>query len=244
MSLRTVAGEPMPPRPATEPEPTGWAVSTYSSTTARRMAARRSYTRSSIAGTRSYRVPRPAADLVSPPAGPRSGPGPPAAPRRGRRSAPGTPPAARRKASGRRRPGRGCPMADAPGTRPPGWNGSTAPRNGLGTAALVLGIIGFLLAVIVLGGLLGIVAIILGIVGLGRVRRGEATNRGSAIAGIVLGGLAVILTAILVIASATFISDNKEEFDDLGDCLDKATSPQDRDDCAEEFRDQIERSNQ
>src|ERR687894_36159 len=49
MSLRTVAGEPMPPRPATEPEPTGWAVSTYSSTTARRIAARRSYTRSSMA---------------------------------------------------------------------------------------------------------------------------------------------------------------------------------------------------
>ena len=135
-------------------------------------------------------------------------------------------------------------MSDLPGTRDPGWTASPAPRNGIGTAALVLGIIGFLLSIIVLGGLLGIVAIILGIVGLGRVRRGEATNRGSAIAGIVLGALAVILTAVLVIASATFISDNKEEFDDLGDCLDKATTEQDRDDCADEFRDQIEQNDQ
>jgi Domain of unknown function (DUF4190) len=135
-------------------------------------------------------------------------------------------------------------MSDVPGTRDPRWSGNPAPRNGIGTAALVLGVIGFLLAIIVLGGLLGIVAIILGIVGLSRVRRGEATNRGSAIAGIVLGALAVLLAGVLVVAGATFISDNKEEFDDLGDCLDKATTDQDRDDCADEFRDQIERNEQ
>jgi len=135
-------------------------------------------------------------------------------------------------------------MSDVPGTRDPSWTGSPPPRNGIGTAALVLGVIGFLLAIIVLGGLLGIVAIILGIVGLSRVRQGEATNRGSAIAGIVLGALAVLLAGVLVVAGATFISDNKEEFDDLGDCLDKATTDQDRDDCADEFRDQIERNEQ
>ena len=63
MSLRTVADDTLTPgASATWPDPTGWAVSMYSSTTARRMAALRS---SSIvgsivdgyAGTRCYRVP-------------------------------------------------------------------------------------------------------------------------------------------------------------------------------------------
>jgi hypothetical protein len=135
-------------------------------------------------------------------------------------------------------------MTDGPGTRDPGWTGSPAPRNGLGTAALVLGIVGFLLSIVVLGGLLGIVAVILGIVALGRVRRGEATNRGSAIAGIVLGALAVLLTGVLVVASATFISENKEEFDNLDDCLDEADSDSERDDCADEFQEQIEQNNE
>src|SRR5829696_9651983 len=125
MSLRTVAGEPMPPRPATEPEPTGWAVSTYSSTTARRMAARRSYTRSSIAGTRSYRVPRPAADLVSPLQGLVAGQGLP--PLLG--VVDDRPRVPRRRPAGKRPAGAGrvgaAPCRTAPGTRPPGWNGST-----------------------------------------------------------------------------------------------------------------------
>ena len=42
MSLRTVAEDTLAPRDATCDEPTGWAVSMYCSTTARRMAALRS----------------------------------------------------------------------------------------------------------------------------------------------------------------------------------------------------------
>jgi uncharacterized membrane protein len=134
-------------------------------------------------------------------------------------------------------------MSDAPGTRPPGWNGSAAPRNGLGTAALVLGIIGFLLAVIVLGGLLGIVAVVLGFVALGRVRRGEANNRGVAIAGIVTGALAVLLAGVIVAAGAAFWSDNKDEISDLQECLDDARTDRARDDCASRFEDQVDANN-
>src|SRR5829696_4438854 len=57
MSLRTVADDTCTPEDRTTcADPTGWAVSMYSSTTARRMAALRS---SSIRGpgTRCYRVP-------------------------------------------------------------------------------------------------------------------------------------------------------------------------------------------
>ena len=120
---------------------------------------------------------------------------------------------------------------------------STAPRNGLGTAALVLGIIGFLLSIIVLGGLLGIVAVVLGFVALGRVRRGEASNRGVAIAGIVTGALAVLLAGVIVAAGAAFWSDNKDEINDLQECLDDARDDQARDDCAQRFEDQVDADN-
>lgn len=78
--------------------------------------------------------------------------------------------------------------------------GYAAPRNGLGTAALVVGIIGVVLSWTVYGGIiLGILAICFGSVGLGRVKRGEATNRSSAMAGLVLGIVAIALLAVLVV---------------------------------------------
>ena len=60
-------------------------------------------------------------------------------------------------------------------------------RNGMGVAALVLGIVGFLV------GPCSILAIIFGRIGLNRVARGEATNRGVAQAGFVLGIVTLLL---------------------------------------------------
>ena len=54
-------------------------------------------------------------------------------------------------------------------------------RNGMGVAALVLGIVGVLI------GPCSVLAIVFGRIGLNRVARGEATNRGVAQAGFVLG---------------------------------------------------------
>lgn len=73
------------------------------------------------------------------------------------------------------------------------------PRNGVGVAALVFGILGLLGAVFVIGGLLGLVAVALGIVGIVRVSKGTATNRGVAITGLVLGLLSVLASIALVI---------------------------------------------
>ncbi|WP_425832839.1 DUF4190 domain-containing protein [Streptomyces fractus] len=72
-------------------------------------------------------------------------------------------------------------------------------RNGLGTAALILGVIGALSGLIPLlfwlAGILGVIALILGLTGRGRAKRGEATNKGIALTGVILGlaamGLAV-----------------------------------------------------
>ena len=56
------------------------------------------------------------------------------------------------------------------------------PRNGMGMAALVLG-----LCSIACGWVLGLLAIIFGAIGIARANRGEATNKGQATAGLVLG---------------------------------------------------------
>lgn len=79
------------------------------------------------------------------------------------------------------------------------------PRNGLGTAALVLGIIGVVFCWIPFTGwALNILAIIFGAVGRNRVKAGAANNKSSAVAGLVLGviGLGVWVIFIVVLMSA------------------------------------------
>jgi hypothetical protein len=71
------------------------------------------------------------------------------------------------------------------------------PRNGLGLAALICAIVGVLCALVpigfILGGPLSVVAIALGITGMGRVRRGAATNSRSTNIAVFLGILALLM---------------------------------------------------
>ena len=122
-------------------------------------------------------------------------------------------------------PGYGAPGYDPAAYSPPpygqppyaaGGYGSpypfaTPPRNGMGTAGLVLGIIGVVLCWSPLGIILGILAVIFGGVGLARAKRGEATNRGPAMAGLVLGIVALVVLVVLLsigiaVAGAGFTS--------------------------------------
>ncbi|MGW4595198.1 hypothetical protein ACWEOA_07635 [Streptomyces sp. NPDC004457] len=78
-----------------------------------------------------------------------------------------------------------------PGMQPP-------PSNGLGTASLVLGIVatvGFVLWPVALA--MGILAVILGGLGRGRANRGEATNPGVALAGVICGAAGIVLVLVL-----------------------------------------------
>ncbi|RSS86090.1 DUF4190 domain-containing protein, partial [Streptomyces sp. WAC05292] len=81
------------------------------------------------------------------------------------------------------------------------------PRNGLGVAALVLGIVavvGCALNLIAVG--LGVAAIVLGVLGRNRAARGEATNGGMALAGLILGVTGALLGALtLAFAVAGFL---------------------------------------
>jgi hypothetical protein len=84
-----------------------------------------------------------------------------------------------------------------------------ADRNGLGTASLVLGILGLIFSVVPVIGIVAwplvILGLVLGLVGISRAGRGEATNKGVAIAGTVLSsiGLAICVAWFAVLGAFT-----------------------------------------
>ncbi|KMO81579.1 DUF4190 domain-containing protein [Mycolicibacterium chubuense] len=144
------------------------------------------------------------------------------------------------------------PYGPTPGSYPPpppqygGYGGypvpppASAPRNGLGTAALILAIVGLVLCWSIAGGIiLGLCAVIIGFVARGRVKRGEATNGGVAIAGIVLG-------AVAIVAALVFIPIYIGLFDQVGgtdyvDCLSRAGNDAEAAQrCADEFTQRVE----
>lgn len=95
-------------------------------------------------------------------------------------------------------------------TPPPGvygygdpYNPYGAPvqqRNGLGTAGMVLGILALVLCWTTWPGIiLGILAIIFSALGRGRAKRGEASNRGQATAGLVCGIIGTVLSIVVII---------------------------------------------
>ncbi|MEU3188003.1 DUF4190 domain-containing protein [Streptomyces sp. NPDC006923] len=105
----------------------------------------------------------------------------------------------------------GYPAAGYPGYGQPGWQ--ETPSNGMGIAAMVLGIIA--VAVFCLWGLgviLGVLALIFGIIGRRRARRGQATNGGMALAGIILGAIGAVISGAFV-AFLIWVIANGEELD-------------------------------
>ena len=107
-------------------------------------------------------------------------------------------------------PGYGTPYAAGPyGAGGPGG----PPRNGLGTAALILGIIGRK-----------------------RFARREATNGGAAMAGAILGGFALVISLVLIAVGATFFAHHKSDIQKLRDCLDNAQTQQQQQDCEQQFQ--------
>ncbi|MDW6059586.1 DUF4190 domain-containing protein [Streptomyces sp. FXJ1.4098] len=94
-------------------------------------------------------------------------------------------------------PAYGYPGSGYPG--PPYGPVAFTPDNGNGTAALVLGIVGTVLFFsIVFGVILGVLAIIFGVLGRAKAQRGEADNGGQALAGLVLGVIAVVASVVMI----------------------------------------------
>lgn len=111
------------------------------------------------------------------------------------------------------------------------------PSNGMGWAALVLGILALLTGLFLIGALFGLIAIILGVIARGKVKRGEATNGGAAIAGIVLGVLGILLAILAVVGAVSLFS--SETFQNLTECVEQADDQAAADACAQEFGESV-----
>ena len=133
---------------------------------------------------------------------------------------------------------------------PPAWEPPRRFRNGAGTSALVLGVLALVLSILVItsvvGAILGIIAIILGVVGIGRANRGEAINRGSAIAGVVTGILSLVVVGFLAFTVTQkandwrhFASRHSTAFRTFGTCIRNASSDADRAACVRQLSDQL-----
>jgi hypothetical protein len=115
------------------------------------------------------------------------------------------------------------------------------PRLGAGMAitALVLGILGILTFFVLIGGVLGLVALILGVVASRRAKRGLARGRGMAITGAVLGLLALLGSIAIVAIGAWFLNSN--DVKDLRDCLQNAGSDQSAQrQCRDQFQQDVQ----
>jgi hypothetical protein len=114
-----------------------------------------------------------------------------------------------------------------------------APRNGAGVAALTIGMVALVLVLTFLlfpvGGLLGIVAMLLGVAGIGRVARWRAFNRGQAVAGLLLGALALLLAGVLALRLDGPVSKRAGDLARLDRCLLTSGSSRAAADCARAF---------
>ena len=89
------------------------------------------------------------------------------------------------------------------GSAPAAGSGS----NPMAIVALVLGILSILTACFwFVAGPLGIAAIVLGFIGRGKAKRGEARQGGLAMAGLVTGAIGLILTIVLTVAGISLLN--------------------------------------
>ncbi|MER6128697.1 DUF4190 domain-containing protein [Streptomyces sp. NPDC001795] len=119
-------------------------------------------------------------------------------------------------------PGYGAPYGPQGGPGY-GWPGMPlAPDNGTGTASLVIGIISAVVFCLwPVSIFMGVLAVILGIVGRRKAHRGEATNGGMALAGIICGAVGFVLGVVLLIV---FVAAPYNSFDTPGNGTDDGYS--------------------
>ena len=132
----------------------------------------------------------------------------------------------------------------AGGYPPTGYPAARPRRNGMGTTALVLGVVALVLVLLLLfsplGALLGLLAVLFGILGLIRVNRGEADNRGQAVAGLVTGGLALLFGILFTISVGTWFATHVNDFRRFGNCMDQANGATAREQCARRLSQDLE----
>lgn len=129
---------------------------------------------------------------------------------------------------------------------PPPYPGYPAPqvgpRNGLGSAALIMAMLALVFSWSIIGGIVGgLIAVVLGFAGRGRAGRGDADNGAIANAGIGLGALAVVVGVAFIPIWIGFLSE--AGIGDYVDCMQKAgTDRPAQVQCENSFREQVEKN--
>lgn len=110
-------------------------------------------------------------------------------------------------------PGYGQPY----GGPPPGW-APVLPTNSKATAALITGITTLVLSWCCGLGVLGLAAVVLGMKGRAEVRQsqGTQTGEGLAIAGIITGGIAVLIGLLVIALIVLVFATGSATFTDYG----------------------------
>jgi hypothetical protein len=118
-------------------------------------------------------------------------------------------------------------------------------RNGLGVAALVIGVLALVLAVLFifapLGAILGLIAVGLGIGGLVRANSGVASNRGQAVAGLITGAFGLVIAIVFMVTIGTFLARHSLDFRTFGRCMDQAVGVEAHDSCVRQLTDKLDR---
>ena len=134
--------------------------------------------------------------------------------------------------------------APAGGYPAPGYPAARPRRNGMGTTALVLGVVALTLVLLLLfsplGAFLGLLAVLFGILGILRANRGEADNRGQAVAGLVTGGIALLVGVFFTISFGTWFATHVNDFNDFGRCMENAVGSAAREECANQLGRELE----
>ncbi|GAA2385092.1 hypothetical protein GCM10010420_04320 [Streptomyces glaucosporus] len=112
------------------------------------------------------------------------------------------------------------------------------PRDGMGIAAFVLGLIALVMFwTVLLGVVPGVLALVFGVVGHRRGRRGEATNGWMALTGAITGFAGLVLSAALVSAALAFLG--SDAFGDFRDCVRDAGTPVEQERCVTDLRERF-----
>lgn len=107
-------------------------------------------------------------------------------------------------------------------------------KNGLGTAALILGIASIPFCGLVIPGVL---AVVFGLVGRARAKRGQANNGGVALAGLITGLVGLALSALLIVGLVKLIG--SPAFDRFNACYDSAQTSAQQDACVKTLVDDL-----
>ena len=143
-------------------------------------------------------------------------------------------------------PPQGPPPGPGPGgsNQAGGYPAARGRRNGMGTTALVVGVVALVLVVLLLfsplGAFLGLLAVLFGVLGLMRANRGEADNRGQAVAGLVTGGIALLVGIFLTISIGTWFATHVNDFNRFGQCIEDASGSTAREQCARDLSRELE----